>query len=183
MTQTSRRTLVKGAAWSIPVVAVAGAAPAYAASVPVVCIPEQEICGSFGGSACKHSGNPKYYHFTFCFTNTGDNPATVEFTEMVINGATAPRTPPPAPARDIRPGSVIVPADGLEHCYYVDGGPFDDSANGTGSLEFKVNGVSADIPINVTGLSPCGTGADDCPNPKTDPPVGGHPTQPAGPCY
>ena len=31
----SRRTLVKGAAWSVPVVAVAGAAPAFASSPPI----------------------------------------------------------------------------------------------------------------------------------------------------
>lgn len=45
----SRRTLVKGAAWSVPVVAVAGAAPAHAAS--------QETWFEDLGLACKSPGN------------------------------------------------------------------------------------------------------------------------------
>lgn len=44
----SRRTLVKGAAWSVPVVAVAGAAPAFAAS--------QEVWFNNLGIACKLPG-------------------------------------------------------------------------------------------------------------------------------
>ena len=173
-----RRTIATGAAWAVPAVVIAAPAAQAAVSGEVVCIPSQEICGEYAGSACKHPGNPKYYHFTFCFTNTGDAPATVVFTKMVVNGQTAPRLVP-APVRDIRPGSVVVPADGVEHCYYVDGGPFPDSAQGTGSLTITVNGVQAVIPITASDFPPCGTGGDPNNNPKDDPPPGGH--NPTGP--
>lgn len=185
-----RRTLVRGAAWTAPAVAVAAAAPMAAAS-PQPCIPELEICGEYTGSACKHPGNPKYYHFTFCFTNDGVNDALVDFTKMIINDVETPFTPANPtnqnPVRTIIPSSVVVPADGLKHCYWVDGGPFGDSAQAEGSLTFAVNGIAATIPITVTTTPPCGTGADpscddpDQPtfcNPANDPP---HPA-PIGPC-
>lgn len=39
---TSRRTIVKGAAWSVPIIAVAAQAPAFAASQPITCGPTAE---------------------------------------------------------------------------------------------------------------------------------------------
>ena len=167
-----RRTIAKGAAWAVPAVVIAAAPAAHAAtSGDVVCIPSEEICGEALGSACKHPGNPTWYHFTFCFTNTGDADATVSFTEMVINSITAPQ---------ILPASVVVPADGAKHCFYVDGGLFGDSAQGTGTLTFEVNGLSADIPIFVDDLPPCGTGADPGDNPGANPvaPFGHNPAGP-----
>ena len=97
---TTRRTLVKGAAWSVPVVAVAGAAPAMAASGggPNVTI----------GGACKLPGNScgnvfvKGYIFDLTITNnTGkaiylyepwiineDNPDLELFFQAVIDADT-----------------------------------------------------------------------------------------------
>ena len=65
-TQISRRTVTRGVAWSAPIAAIGVAAPAFAASQPIVV----RLCGT----TCKHPGNSsgpldiKAYHFTFCFT-------------------------------------------------------------------------------------------------------------------
>ena len=65
-TQISRRTVTRGVAWSAPIAAIGVAAPAFAASQPIVV----RLCGT----TCKHPGNSradrhiKTYHFTFCFT-------------------------------------------------------------------------------------------------------------------
>lgn len=55
----SRRTVVKGAAWAVPVVAVASAVPAMAAS-PCVTF-------TLGPRTCKDSGNPFRYELDLCF--------------------------------------------------------------------------------------------------------------------
>ena len=47
----SRRTIARGTAWAVPVVAVAAAAPAYAASG--VCVPNI----TFSAASCKCPGN------------------------------------------------------------------------------------------------------------------------------
>ena len=80
---TSRRTLVRGAAWSVPVVAVAGAAPAYAAS---------GYCSGttcFGGIAihkCCDAGT-KYYWADVSFTNNSNVPVTVSFNFTLVTSA------------------------------------------------------------------------------------------------
>lgn len=54
--KVSRRHVVQGAAWTVPVVAVASAAPAHAASsIPVTLYPS---CGSLGGSGVQPAGFP-----------------------------------------------------------------------------------------------------------------------------
>jgi hypothetical protein len=63
-----RRTVAKGMAWTVPVVSVAAAAPAYAAS------PECTI--TFGGDSCKcpgqsQGGNEFGYYLQFCYTCEG----------------------------------------------------------------------------------------------------------------
>lgn len=81
----SRRTLAKGVAWSVPAVAVAAAAPAYAASDGPIALT---------GMACKLPGassNPykQGYIFEALITNVaGPNPDDViyEITNMYVNG-------------------------------------------------------------------------------------------------
>lgn len=163
----SRRTVVKGAAWAVPAVAIAGSAKAVAASEPVVV--------SYGGGACKHPGEPKWYHFIFCFDNTSAASITVSLTKMNVNGVERPTLPT----------SVTIPAD-TELCYFVDGGLFSDSANGTATLYYSYtylgNLVEGDIQTSFNSLPPCGTGADPCgsTNPKSDPP---HSPDPVAPCF
>jgi hypothetical protein len=147
-------------AWSAPIVAVAYAAPAFAASQPVSVTP----CGS----ACKHPGasNTKTYHFTFCFaTNTALYNNTVNLSAMTIVGGGAPQTFP------VVPTTVTVYTAGPS-CIYVDAPGFSDSANGTATLHF--NYATTDDPTTIItqsvstafhALPPCGTGADPGNNP------------------
>lgn len=55
MTEINRRNIVRGAAWSIPVIAVAATAPAFAASQPITCVPTADC--KFPGDG----GNSKDY--------------------------------------------------------------------------------------------------------------------------
>lgn len=82
----SRRTLAKGAAWAVPTVAVAAAAPAYAASKP-------EIEIDWGNSsACKIPGKSmkhcydKGYVLWGVFKNNTALAATVTISTMTVGG-------------------------------------------------------------------------------------------------
>jgi len=95
----SRRTIVKGAAWAVPVITVASAVPAMAASQ----------CNQFtldDANSCKTSGNPFYYKLRLCLTSTcsgtGVFPLTVTkietnndtyLTETQWGGPSSPGTP------------------------------------------------------------------------------------------
>ena len=160
-TRISRRTVTRGVAWSAPIAAVAYAAPAFAASVPVVVTP----CGS----ACKHPGsgqNVKTYHFTFCFaTNTALVGNTVNIVSMTIEGGGAAETKP------VVPTSVTVFTTGPT-CIYVDAPDFNDSQNGMATLNFSYattddpgTTITDSVSTAFNALPPCGTGADPGDNP------------------
>ena len=76
---SNRRTVVKGAAWAVPAVAVAAAAPAMAASP---C-----LTAEFLGDSCKQpgSGNDFGYRLQICFTNTCNREITITVTEVAAN--------------------------------------------------------------------------------------------------
>jgi hypothetical protein len=65
MTQISRRTIAKGAAWSVPVVAVGAATPAMAASG---CIPDVQIVMEGSYKCC--SGQPKDMQLVLQFADS-----------------------------------------------------------------------------------------------------------------
>lgn len=94
MSQYSRRTVVRGAAWSIPVVAVAANAPAFAASTDV---PSIATAGAV--RACKTAGgvNCQGYLFNVTFSVQPSDSWEITFLQVVKNGesvtaATSPRT-------------------------------------------------------------------------------------------
>ena len=78
----SRRRVVAGAAWSVPAVVIASAAPAMAASGPL----------SFSGRACKLPGNSsdlyKGYVFELESDNPGGNPldTVIQIRNVAVNG-------------------------------------------------------------------------------------------------
>lgn len=91
----SRRTLAAGAAWSVPVIAVASAAPAYALSGGIL---------TLTGTACKLPGNSqsiyKGYAFGLVVNNTMPVSVLVEITSVFRNSdnlgnVTVQRTNPP----------------------------------------------------------------------------------------
>lgn len=84
----SRRRVVAGAAWSVPAVMVASAAPAMAAS--------KCLTATFGGESCKYPGsgqNAKGYKLQICFTNDCDVAATIEVKSVQGNAASSPLQP------------------------------------------------------------------------------------------
>jgi hypothetical protein len=86
VSQYNRRTVVRGAAWSIPVVAVVAQAPAFAASTDVPVVPGP---GSF--SVCKQPGGPngpncQGYKFVLSLTVQPSDTWTIEFTRLVVDG-------------------------------------------------------------------------------------------------
>lgn len=83
----SRRTLVRGAAWSIPVVVAAGAAPAFAASPPpdVVNWQRSSACKMPGGSH-KSLGYDKGYVLWSVFENPTSQDLQITVTGLVAGG-------------------------------------------------------------------------------------------------
>ncbi|VXB76216.1 conserved exported hypothetical protein [Microbacterium sp. 8M] len=169
----TRRTVVRGAAWSLPVIAMAAAAPLANASGTTAPggetgTPGEQIPGGGTGTPgtgtptaivptyqpgtfCKHPGNPKYYHGTFAFENTTSAPITVVLGSMVVNRL----------ARGAKfsvggrlTSSYTVPAK-KKVALYVDAGLFDDSANGTATLSFAY--VDAGVTRNGTVTAPLGS--------------------------
>lgn len=82
-TQVSRRTVARGMAWSVPVVAVATTAPAYAVSPP--CVPTV----SFGAGSCKcpgqsQTGEEFVYYLKFCVDDTNCPQGTGTFRVLSV---------------------------------------------------------------------------------------------------
>jgi hypothetical protein len=79
-TPPSRRSLVKGAAWAVPAVVVAAAAPTVAASVPC-------LTATFGATSCKQPGNGNNYGYrlSICFTNNCTTSITITVTQVASN--------------------------------------------------------------------------------------------------
>ena len=122
----SRRTLAKGAAWTVPAAAVVAAAPAYAKSG--IIDPSYEP-----GTFCKHPPT-NHYHAGFCFTNSSTEPITITLTKFEVdaqnngNWVTVGGT--------ITPMTITVAA-GKTCCVEVDAGSAASMANGTGRLTFS----------------------------------------------
>lgn len=84
MSQYSRRTVVRGAAWSIPVVAVAANAPAFAASTDA-----PSISGVLAFNVCKLAGagqNCHSYRATLTLTVQPGDPWTIDITSLKADG-------------------------------------------------------------------------------------------------
>lgn len=85
----SRRSVVKGAAWAVPAVVVAGAAPTVAASVPPVFpdLPQASACKLPGKNipatyGCWDNG----YVLFVDFINTFNTPVSVKVTALSVSG-------------------------------------------------------------------------------------------------
>ncbi|MEO7844878.1 MAG: hypothetical protein ABIR82_06035 [Nocardioides sp.] len=97
-TQISRRTVARGVAWSVPVVAVATAAPAFASSPgcqPKLVLDAAGSCKCPGNSS---STNPKGYYLKFCVYDDPNCPTTGASTFLVTgvrkkNGRSFVQTP------------------------------------------------------------------------------------------
>lgn len=88
MSDYSRRTVVRGAAWSVPVIAVAAQAPAFAASYPPVTINGYTEAAKCPGKSAGGNDNEFTYVFTFTTTTNDVTPDmfTVTGSLVTING-------------------------------------------------------------------------------------------------
>ncbi|MCK0113989.1 hypothetical protein MWU75_17750 [Ornithinimicrobium sp. F0845] len=159
----ARRTIVKGAAWAVPAIAIAAPARAIGASVPVV--PPTFTPGSackFPGGSCdtwKHA-----YRAQFCMTNNTEAAILVNITEIRVNGQAKPGIP----------AQVSVPATGAPFCFYTLANDTGSSANG--KLEFDYNYTYIDENDQVVPVSgTAGTGQQNDLPPCPDCDSGGLP--------
>jgi hypothetical protein len=152
----SRRTIVKGAAWSVPAIVVATAAPAMAAT-PIVTIGV--------GLACKHPGNgdTKHYHFELTVTNNGGTTSTITINDIVLV---------PTSGQDVQfvePAPFDVAAHSSE-CVVVDSEITSNSSQGTLMVGYDYTTEQGtqhfDAAIDVGSLPPCKPmGVPDFPHP------------------
>ena len=92
----SRRTVVKGAAWTMPAVLVAAPAPVVAASVAPL---------TFTGSACKLPGGSSDTYKGYVFELVATSAGGADNTVTVITGVTVDGIPEPMYAVSVRSGS------------------------------------------------------------------------------
>lgn len=83
MPEYNRRTLVRGAAWSIPVVALAAQAPAFAGST--------NAPRPTGVTVCKEAAGSKCYRFFLTFARPSQD-WTIELASVVLVNTTTPST-------------------------------------------------------------------------------------------
>lgn len=167
----ARRTIVKGAAWAVPAVAIAAPASAASCSSPVSAIG----CGN----ACKHTANGsgrRFYHFVFCFTNTCDTAVTVAVDDVSIGGVAREamlNCQPPGSGPAGCP-TFVVPAGGTL-CKHIDAGRFPADTAGEALLTWRYLDPATGNWVEAT---PTGSGVTvgetlpDCawPNPPHDRP-------------
>jgi hypothetical protein len=112
--QLSRRTVTRGVAWSLPVVAVGIAAPAFAVSGPApVAADAQGSCKCPGGNA------PYIFKSLLSFTAPAGSSWTLSFQAVLFDG-TAPTS--------FTPSTAIIPAIG-GNVQFVLQNPLNNSAN------------------------------------------------------
>lgn len=92
VTRPTRRTLVKGAAWSVPVVAVAGTAPAFAASQEVWFENLQSACKLPGASCEKETGATKGYAIALRLCSNVRSDVSIAFGDASVSLEGAPAT-------------------------------------------------------------------------------------------
>ena len=165
----TRRTLVKGAAWSVPVVEMGSAAPAFAASQEVVFNNLGRACKLPGASCQREVGVTKGYVVAMQFCTTVRGTVTIDFGTATGTLCGEPRTWAVGPDPLVMTGST----EGEEVCALVDlglqGEP--DSAN------CAISGSAPFTWSSDTGLSGTGTLVFSAPStPPCEnciPPVGG----------
>ena len=136
----SRRTVVAGTAWAVPAIVVASAAPAMAASGPVV----------LSGVACKGPGQSGEFEFAYYFqvtlTNNTASSQTYTFNSITINGSQPPLT-------SIAPNPVVVAPQTITVVTLLAQGST-NSANGTAVLAYMIGGVPGTTQATIANFPP-----------------------------
>jgi hypothetical protein len=132
----SRRTVVKGTAWAVPAIVVAGPAPrASATPLPPITI---------GGTACKFPGNsgPIFKGIKFQLIITNPNPTNVNVTIDTLTLGTGESS------TTITPNPVVTTPG--THSYTIVSGPFDTSANTTVTITYHYTDPDTGLVVNGT---------------------------------
>lgn len=161
----SRRTVAKGIAWTAPVVAVAGTAPAFAVS-PIKVWPEEAIkvgCKLPGGSCEGQTGVKWGYTLALSLCTNSPEPVEVTFgtASLAIGGGAAQNVPIYA---DQDPSgqalqNITIPANGCVDIYIYASTKSSAESTLTGSVPYTYfdgnttqGGV---INVNVGSTPPC----------------------------
>ena len=159
----SRRTLVKGAAWSVPLVVAAAPAMAACASNPADCPACLTAVATATSCKCPGSGNAFSYYLTVCFTNSCQTPVDITITKIEQGNGNELPIPGPINLGTIGPngsactGEMFLSGHGSPsklRVYY--------SANGTPVPTFE----EFDAPPNCRSLKPprtCPSGTSETP--------------------
>lgn len=149
----SRRTVAKAMAWSVPAVALAVPAPAYAASPGIV---------TLTGTGCKLPGNSndlyKGYAFKASISNTNPVPITLTITSVTLNGTPLGNVTVVDLTNCTNLGaSFVVPAQGGFPNVAIITQNGTNSQNGTLVVSYTITGGpggSEQATANATGLGP-----------------------------
>ena len=134
----SRRTVVAGTAWAVPAIVVASAAPAIAASGPVI----------LTGRACM-GGEPNDfdYYLEVILNNTGSGTANQFcFTQIVFLGVTIPLNPP----------QCYLLGAGSEQTVTLTINDQTVSGNGSATLSYTIGSTPGSTSATYTDFPPLG---------------------------
>ncbi len=141
MNKPSRRAVVRTGVWSVPVVAVATIAPAYATTSgnppPVV------ISGCASG--CKLPGKPNdwSYRIVLTFNSTSSSAEVVTILKFDISGA---------PTSTFSPATFSVPSGASTKQFVVSSS---NSANRNATITYTVEGQTYTVAIALPSFHPC----------------------------
>jgi len=162
----SRRTLAKGAAWSVPAVAVAAAAPAYAVSGGTI---------TFTGQNCKLPGNSGYPFndgAIYLMTIKNTTNAAIDIDIITIKRGTATQAGTLVTVVKLTGSNTCCPLGGTFSVEANTAGTYalvtrswGNSANGTLEVTYSVDGTTQPLATTPPNdLNPMGTNNDSCGN-------------------
>lgn len=146
----SRRTVAKAMAWSVPAVALAVPAPAYAASPGII---------TLTGAGCKLPGNSspiyKGYAFRATISNTTNAAISITITDITLGGEDLGNVSVVrlSPCSNLGTNTFIVPANSTFEVALVTQNAA-SSENGTLLVSYTVDGAPDQATATAAGLPP-----------------------------
>jgi hypothetical protein len=144
--QVSRRSVARGAAWSVPLVAVGVAAPAFAASGSRVTATDITVCQCAGGGV-------KRYQVSVTFTNSSASPINLTGIEILEGGV-------PVPTQNTATGTVNAGTDVMLTFYVT---RQSNGATGTFGINYTVPGFPQQSYTTPGAIGATGACLNACP--------------------
>lgn len=158
MTQHSRRTVIRTAAWSVPAISIVAAAPAYAdvSGTPPECT--TSVClTQIADTSCKLPGQSTDisfgYRFYLTFTSTATTPLDVTILSFTFDGGETITKIQGTNPQKVAPGTATGSTDTTI-------GPFTiqstNSANQSATVTYQVGSETATSQsFDISGFKPC----------------------------